>query len=622
MQSFTDGLNTEQACAVLSESDRILMLAGAGSGKTKTLTHRLAHLNLNCRVGVSSIIAITFTRAAAKEMKDRLVPLIGKDAKKLICSTFHALAVRILQEYGHRLGLDRQFTIYSNDDRLEVINSIIKKGEYRTTYKRMDDLNWQFIKNSQELSVWNEYQWQLKRFNAVDLDYLIPKVNELFTKHPDVAEYYRKIWKYAFIDEFQDTNLEQLQLIKSLNPINLFGIGDDFQTIYSFNGARVDNILEFPVTFPGTEIIKLETNYRSTRQIVEAANNLISHNINQTEKNLFSGRDGDEVEITTYQDAEAEAKAILRLIQEKDEDKPYSDFAVLARTNAQIEFVYSALKTAGIPCLILSGSDDPLKKHDIKYLISYLDCIFNQKDETNFKRVLNFPEPVVTEMQLQQLEQIAIDESVTLREALGYSNDKRVLEFHARFNGLVRNIHSSVSVTDALRELIFYLDLEKHYQERSLVNRVNDLNEAVQYIAYWCERQEKLGESYSAQDFLKWVRIRDITEKLMDQREAVRLMTIHGSKGLEFDTAFVIGMNEGTFPHRKTKAEDMEEERRLAFVAVTRAKWRLYLSSTRINTSKWGKEEFSFPSRFIQETKFKRVSSIEEIERSERIEQV
>jgi DNA helicase-2/ATP-dependent DNA helicase PcrA len=602
--NLTEGLNPEQAKAVLSDSDRILMLAGAGSGKTRVLTHRLAHLNINCRVGVSSIIAITFTRAAAKEMKDRLIPLIGKDAKKLICCTFHALAVQILQQWGHRLGLDRQFTIYSREDREEVINSIIKKGEYKTTYKKMDDANWTFSKNTQELAVWNEYQWQLKRFNAVDLDYLIPKVVEMFTKHPDVAEYYRRIWKYVFTDETQDTDLQQYEVIKLLNPVNLFAIGDPKQSIYGFRGARVENILEFTTTFPNTEFIELFRNYRSTKQIVESANNLISHSDLEMGQAMATDREGDPLSIKTYLDAETEAKAILDAILMKEEDKPYSDYAVLARTNAQIDYVHTVLRKANIPCVILSGSDDPLKKHDIKFLISYLDCIFNQKDETNFKRVLNFPEPVVTEAQLQLLEQISIDESITLREALGYSKDDKVLQFHTRFNDLVNNVHFTATAVDALKELIHYLKLESYYQERSLVNRINDLNEAIQYVTYWCERQERLGESYTAQDFLKWVRIRDITEKLMDNKDAVKLMTIHGSKGLEFHTVFLIGLNDGTFPHRKTI--DMEEERRLAYVGVTRAKWQLNLSSTRETLTKWGKVEINFPSQFIRESKYRR----------------
>lgn len=605
VDSFTNGLNPEQAKAVLSDSNRILMLAGAGSGKTRVLTHRLAHLNINCRVGVSSIIAITFTRAAAKEMKNRLVPLIGKDAKKLICCTFHALAVQILQQWGHRLGLDKQFTIYSGEDREEVIKSIIKKGEYRTTYKWMDDANWIFSKNTQELAVWNEYNWQLKRFNAVDLDYLIPKVVELFTKHPDVADYYRRIWKYVFTDETQDTDLEQYEVIKLLNPDNLFAIGDPKQSIYGFRGARVENILEFPTTFPNTEFIELFRNYRSTKQIVESANNLISHSDLEMGQSMATDREGSPVVVNTYVNSEAEAQSILDTILAKDENKPFSDYAVLARTNAQIDYVHSILRKAGIPCVILSGSDDPLKKHDIKFLIAYLDCIFNQKDETNFKRVLNFPEPVVTESQLQMLEQISIDESITLREALGYSKDERVIEFHKRFNDLVNNIHFTANSVDAFEELARHLKLDDHYLERSLSNRIQDLNEAIQYVTYWCERQGRLGESCTAQDFLKWVRIRDITEKLMDEKDAVKLMTIHGSKGLEFDTVFLIGLNDGTFPHRKTV--DMEEERRLAYVGVTRAKWHLILSSTRETITKWGKIEINLPSQFILESKNKRV---------------
>ncbi|MCR8633453.1 ATP-dependent helicase [Paenibacillus radicis (ex Xue et al. 2023)] len=598
--NLTEGLNAEQAQAVMSESQRILMLAGAGTGKTRTLTHRLAHLNLNCRVSTSSIIAITFTRAAAKEMKERLIPLIGTEAKKLICCTFHALAVRILQEWGHRLGLDKQFTIYSQEDREEVIKSIISSAVYHTTHGRMKDMKWNFKKNTQEQAVWNEYQWQLKRFNAVDLDFLILKVNELFTKHPDVAQYYRKVWKYVFVDEFQDTNNEQLQSIKLLDPTNLFGIGDDFQTIYTFNGARVENILEFPLEFPGTEIIKLETNYRSTRQIIEAANNLIRYNVNQTRKNLFSDRDGDPVKFSTYQDADAEANAIVKAIADKPAGKHYSDFAVLARTNAQIDHVYRSLKSAGIPCVIISGSDDPLKQQDVKSLLSYLDWIFNPKDETNFKRIIHFPERTFTDIQLQQAEQIAIDESIPLWKAMIRSFENKVFQFASNLNQLAEGVRDTYFASDAFVRLVQQLKLKEFYAERSLANRIADIERVITYILYWTERQQKAGEDHSPTAFLKWVKIRDIQEKLMEDRDAVKLMTIHGSKGLEFPEVFLIGMNEGTFPNRNTK--NMEEERRLGFVAVTRAKFKLNVSSTR-TANNWGKVESTEPSRFINEMK-------------------
>jgi DNA helicase-2/ATP-dependent DNA helicase PcrA len=571
LMNLTEGLNAEQAQAVMSESQRILMLAGAGTGKTKTLTHRLAHLNLNCRVGTSSIIAITFTRAAAKEMKERLIPLIGAEAKKLICCTFHALAVRILQEWGHRLGLDKQFTIYNQEDREEVIRAIINSGSYKTTHGRMKDSKWAFKKNTQEQAVWNEYQWQLKRYNAVDLDFLIAKVNELFSKHRDIILYYRKIWKYVFVDEFQDTNNEQLQLIKMLDPNNLFGIGDDFQTIYTFNGARVENILEFPQEFPGTEIIKLETNYRSTMQIVEAANNLIGYNVNQTKKNLYSDRDGEPVKFSLYQDADSEADSILLAIQSKTESEPFSNYAVLARTNAQIDHVNYRLKSAGIPSMILSGSDDPLKQQDIKSLLSYLDWIFNPKDEINFKRVIRFPERALTETQLQQAEQVSIDESVPLWNALIASPDQQVFQYASNLHSMAEAVRETYFASDAFVRLIQQLKLKEFYEERSLVNRIADIDKAITYILYWTERQEKAGEDFSPTAFLKWVEIRDIQEKLMEDRDAVKLMTIHGSKGLEFPEVFVIGMNEGTFPNRNTK--DMEEERRLGFVAATRAKY-------------------------------------------------
>ena len=597
---LTKGLNAEQARAVLSESNKILMLAGAGTGKTRTLTHRLAHLNKNCRVGTSSIIAITFTRAAAKEMKDRLEPLIGEETKKLICCTFHALAVRILQEWGHRIGLDRSFTIYSQEDRAEVIKSIIETSEYKTTYGKMEKAKWSFTKNSPEDAVWKEYQWQLKRFNAVDLDNLITKVIELFTKHSDIVERYRKLWKYVFVDEFQDTNIEQLQLIKILNPVNLFGIGDDFQTIYSFNGARVENILEFPNDFPGTEVIKLEQNYRSTVQIINAANNLISFNVNQTKKELFANKSGQEINILNYDDSLEEALSIVSQISNKNEEIPFSNFAVLARTNSQVELVHRALKEAKIPSMILSGSDDPLKRPDVKSLLAYMDWAINPSDEMSFKRVLQFPERKLTDTQLQQAEQVAIDKSIELWRALIGSQEQSVFQHVSDLHDLAEGIRGSYFASDAFATLVGRLELKGFYSERSLNNRIEEIERAITYILYWTERQQKAGEECTPTAFLKWVKIRDIQEKLLEDRDAVKVMTIHGSKGLEFPAVFLIGMNEGVFPHRNTT--NMEEERRLAFVGVTRAKDSLIVSSIR-STSKWGKEEFVAPSRFIGEMK-------------------
>ncbi|MGO4496483.1 ATP-dependent helicase [Paenibacillus sp. 2RAB27] len=599
---LTSGLNDEQAKAVLSESERILMLAGAGTGKTRTLTRRLAHLNLNCRVGTSSIIAITFTRAAAKEMKERLKPLIGEsETKKLVCCTFHALAVRILQEWSQRLGLDKHFTIYSQEDREEIIKAILTKFGFKTTFSKILDKR-DKVFMSEEASAWNEYQWQLKRFNAVDIDNLIPKVVDLFRNHADVSEYYRKMWKHVYVDEMQDTSNDQLLFLQLHNPHNLFVVGDDYQTIYSFTGARVKNILEFPQEFPGTETIKLEHNYRSTRQIVEAANNLISHNVFQTEKTLISTLEGPEVEILSVQDQDIEMDILVRGILQKDPKEKYSDYAVLARTNALVEEARNFLRSKGIPCMVISNSDDPLKQPDVKNLLSYLDWIFNPKDEFAFKKVLRFPEMHLSELQIQEAEEVAIRNSEPLWHALIRSDDPKVYQYGSDLHSIAEDVRGCYFATDAFQMLIRKLKLDDHYEERLLLNRKEDISKALTYILYWTERQEKAGEDYSPSAFLKWVKIRDIQEKFMEERDAVKLMTVHGSKGLEFENVYLIGMNEGIFPSRNTR--DMEEERRLAFVAVTRAKRFLTITSSKM-TRNWGKTEEMAPSRFIAELKSK-----------------
>jgi DNA helicase-2/ATP-dependent DNA helicase PcrA len=577
------------------------MLAGAGTGKTKTLTHRISHLNLNCRVGVSGILAITFTRAAAKEMKDRLGKLIGeKEAKKMVCSTFHALAVLILKEWGHRLGLDKNFTIYTQEDRKEIVASIITAmglTNQTSINKVLAKMN-KSPSPGPELLIIREYEWQLKRFNAVDLDHLVSKVNELFVKYADVAAYYRRQWKHVYVDEFQDTNMEQLMFIKLLSPENLFVVGDDFQTIYSFAGARVENILEFPREFPNTEVIKLERNYRSTEPIIEAANSLIGHNVNQTQKTLTTNKEGSPFDLFVLSSQDAEAEMVSELIASRGPEEKYSDFAILARTNAQIDFVYHKLRAKNIPCLVLSGANDPLKRMDIRMLLSHLTSIYNPKDEKNFKRTLQFPNQLLSDMQLKQLEQIAVDNSLSLREALAKSTDEKLLNVNARFESVADYILSAESILAAFKILYDLLGIREWYSERSLFNRLEELNEAEQYIVYWMERQRNLGEDTDTPSFLKWIGIRDIQEKLLDKREAVKLMTIHGSKGLEFPTVFLIGMNEGIFPSKNTR--DMEEERRLAYVAVTRARDNLIISSTR-TASSWGKTEECEPSRFIGE---------------------
>ncbi|WP_339248103.1 UvrD-helicase domain-containing protein [Paenibacillus sp. FSL R10-2796] len=602
MVNLTAGLNEEQASAVTSDSDEILMRAGAGTGKTRTLTHRIAHLNLNHRVGASSIVAITFTRAAAKEMKDRLVPLIGEqESKRITCCTFHALAVRILQEWGHRLNLDRQFTIYSQEDREEVMKVIIETMGYRTSVSKVIKAVDLRIKGLEEQAVWDEYNYQLRRYNAVDLDALISKVNTLFSNHPDVAEYYRKQWKYLFVDEFQDTDQQQMEFIRLLNPEHLFCIGDWRQSIYGWRGARVRNILEFTSSYPNTEVIELNRNYRSTVSIVEAANNLISHSGVEIGGGLVAYKEGTSVDVVSLFDDDTEMDYVIIQIKERVQSAEYSNFAILARTNAQIDNFYQALRRENIPCTVLSASDDPLKKPDVKSLLNYLAWIYNPQDETNFKRVIKFPERSLTDMQLQIAEQIAIDKSIPLWEALVDSNEEMVVQYATILQGIAESVRECVSAYDALDVLSRRLKLRERYIERYLNNRLEDLDQAQTYIMYWVERQLKSGEDHSPTAFLKWIKIRDIQEKLMEDRDAVKLMTVHGSKGLEFPIVFLVGMNEGLFPSQNTR--DIEEERRLAYVAVTRAENELIITTTKSHSS-WGKVIPSEPSRFIDEMKF------------------
>lgn len=586
-------LNDAQKKAVESESEVILCLAGAGTGKTSTLTNRIAHLHEN-RVGCSSMLALTFTRLAGKEMKERVINLIGPEGEKLFCNTFHAFCVKVLKEYGYLLGYDKEFTIYDQEDRDSIIEKITYDYGYKTTLKKVLDVIESGVNDGIENDVVSEYNWILKRNNALDLDMLLTETLKLLTEYPEVQRNYHNQYEYMFVDEFQDTNDIQMQIIKAINSKNLFVVGDDFQAIYGWRRAKTEYIINFLKYYPNAEIIKLEENYRSTEQIITAANNLIAHNVNQTKKVLKAHKTGAEIEYIKAENIGNEVNIIAGKILD---DSQYSNYAILTRTNKQMEPFIQTFKAFNIPYQVLSNKEDPLKKYDVRMILSILEVVLNPKDDNTLKKVINFPVRRINELKLQQIENVMVDESISFAEAL--EDVEEVQGFMQRLDSIHTYITEECSeASKVFSTAVSTSGLIKKYEKENRENKLDDIDRAFEVIERWENIQRELGESTDISNFLKWVHMKDIQEKLMEQRDAVKIMTVHGSKGLEFNTVFVVGMNQSVFP---SKRGDLEEERRLFYVAITRAKEKLYITRAKKTLDWSGKEVDTIESKFIKE---------------------
>lgn len=615
--NLLDGLNEEQEAAATSKERVILCLAGAGTGKTKTLTTRISYLHEEKRVGTSNMLALTFTRLAGLEMKERIARLIGEEqAKKLFCNTFHSFCVSVLREWGHRVELEPNFSIYDQEDQESIIAAILDEFRYDAKVRQvLDDIallirsgEGKFRSYESEQAA-REYIFRLKQSNAISLDDLLTKTLELM-RQDDIAAYYRNQYKYVYVDEFQDTDNVQMGIIRAMAPENLFVVGDDYQAIYGFRGANVQNILDFPKLYPKCEVIKLERNYRSTAPIVEAANTLIKYNENRTDKKLVNERDGQPIELVAAPlTVEEEAHYVVATahFHIQNGGKP-SDIAVLARTNGQLEIIKEKLSEAKMTAVLVNKNADPLKRTDIKKLISFMSLVVNPKDEKALWSCINFPANRMTDLEKATLLSKPNWSSERPLDVLRTEGSQKVQDFvrivddfkHlAQFNDGNKTSFFDFDAYEAMRESAYAIGLKSFYKEKGLQNRIDDMLAALRYVKHWCQQQEAAGERNNIEAFLKWMRIRDIQDYFRKDEDAVQLLTVHGSKGLEFDTVILVGMNQGTFPSKRTV--DMEEERRLMYVAVTRAKRRLVLTRPR-EIALYGKKTFQPQrSQFIRE---------------------
>ena len=614
-----DELNDRQKEAVLYNEGPLLIIAGAGAGKTKTLTTKIAFLIEEKGVSPYNILAITFTNKAAKEMKDRLFAQIGNEAKKLTVSTFHSFGLKILRENYKLLDYDKNFVIMDSDDSLTVIKKIIKDMGYdpkiynpRAIRNKISSCKnemmspeqyKQFVASDYEDVIqrtYEKYETKLQRNNSVDFDDLLLLPIKLFKKYPDVLERYQNLYQYILIDEYQDTNEAQYILTKMLSEKRrkITCVGDDSQSIYSFRGANYKNILNFEKDYKDAKTILLEQNYRSTSNILDAANQVIKNNKMKKEKNLWTARGvGEKIKYYRAYNERDEAQYVIRQIKmllAKNID--YKDIAILYRTNAQSRVVEEEMLKENLPYKVI-GSFYFYSRKEIKDLIAYLRLIHNTKDNVSLLRVINTPKRGIGLRTIENLTTKADQEGISIYEAISSGKELVFKQLIERLKEVAENLTLTELIDKVLEATGMKEELESEESLEAEV-RLENLEEFKSITKSFEEREGLI----SLEDFLLEISLISDVEEYKDDQNRISLMTIHSVKGLEFNNVYVIGLEEGIFPHMNSLMEssEIEEERRLMYVAITRAKDNLHLINARRRTL-FGKEQINPVSRFLNE---------------------
>ena len=614
-----DFLNKEQKEAVLSTEGPLLILAGAGSGKTRVLTTKIAYLIEECGVSPYNILAITFTNKAAQEMKDRIFAQIGVKAKGAQISTFHSFGVRILSDYFDKLGYQKNFVIMDSDDSLSIIKKILKnKGLDPKSYnpnairnqisscknEMMDYSDYEkFAIGDYEkvvYEVFKEYQTTLKDNNSIDFDDLLLLPIKLFREHPNVLKAYQERFQYVLIDEYQDTNETQYILSKMIcaKYKNICCVGDEDQSIYSFRGANYRNILNFEKDYPNAKVIKLEQNYRSTTNILNAANAVIKHNKDRKDKKLWSTKgEGDLITYYRAYNGIDEAQYVTREIKNLiNEGIEYQSIAVLYRTNAQSHTIEEELLKDSIPYRIVGGVGFYSRK-EIKDVLAYLRLIYNSKDNISLLRVINVPKRGIGNKTISNLIEKANRESKSIYDVIDSGKELAFKEMIEKLKAQ----SETLTLTELVDRILDVTGIKKEYEDEKSLEadiRLENLEELKTVTRTFEEREGIV----SLEDFLLEVSlVTDVNEYDKDPNK-VSLMTVHSVKGLEFPYVFIVGLEEGLFPHVNSLLNDseLEEERRLMYVAITRAKDKLYIVNAR-NRMLFGQETSNVASRFISE---------------------
>ena len=631
---YLEKLNPQQREAVQHTEGPLLILAGAGSGKTRVLTCRIAYLIEHCGVRPWNIMAITFTNKAAGEMRERVDGLVGMGSEAIWVSTFHSSCCRILRRYIDRIGYDNSFTIYDTDDSRQVMKAVIKELELNPKiYKEKallgkisaaknnlvspdemeaDASRWE---EKQTARAYRAYQKRLKKNNALDFDDLLVLAVELFEKAPDVLESYQERFRYILIDEYQDTNTVQFRFVKLLAEKyrNICVVGDDDQSIYKFRGANIMNILNFEKSFPGAKVIKLEQNYRSTQSILDAANEVISNNSGRKEKKLWTDNgQGTRVRFREFQTGYDEAEFVAWEIAKKvrEENRSYRDYAVLYRTNAQSRLFEEKMIAADIPYKLVGGVNF-YSRREIKDMLAYLKTVDNGLDDLAVQRIVNVPKRGVGATSLARVQNYALENGISFYEALQDADRipglGRSLNGIRKFTTLIGRLRAAgreyLNVREILEMIIsetgYVAELEEEGTDEDKA-RIENINELVSKTADYMEQ----AENPSLSEFLQQVSLVADIDSVDPDGDYVLLMTLHSAKGLEFDYVYMTGMEENTFPSYMAvsgeDSEELEEERRLCYVGITRARKELTMTAAQMRMVR-GEPQFLRASRFVRE---------------------
>ncbi|MDY5663645.1 MAG: DNA helicase PcrA [Blautia sp.] len=636
--SIYDTLNPPQKEAVMHTEGPLLILAGAGSGKTRVLTHRIAYLMEEKGVNPWNILAITFTNKAAQEMRERVDRLVGFGSESIWVSTFHSACVRILRRHIDNLGYDNNFAIYDTDDQKTVIKEVCRKLNIDTKVYKERALMAQISHAKDELitpdememnaggdynvkkvaAVYREYQAVLRKNNALDFDDLIGKTVELFQNCGAVLEYYQERFKYIMVDEYQDTNTAQFKFISLLASRyeNLCVVGDDDQSIYKFRGANIGNILGFERVFPGAYVIRLEQNYRSTQNILDAANNVIANNTERKEKKLWTeNEEGDKVHFRQFFNAYEEAEYVAGEIEKAHREGicQYKDYAILYRTNAQSRIFEEKFIGANIPYKLVGGVNFYARK-EIKDMLCYLKTIDNAKDDLAVQRIINVPKRGIGPTTLARVQEYADKMGISLYEALrvaeevpGIGRAASKVDGFVTFIQTLKSKAEALTVEELLQEVIdqtgYVAELEAENTEESRA-RIENIDELISKTAAYQEAMEEQNQPASLSGFLEEVALVADIDTVDPGQDYVLLMTLHSAKGLEFPRVFMTGMEDGIFPGYMTVTSgdpsDLEEERRLCYVGITRAMKELTMTCAQQRMIK-GQTQYNKVSRFVRE---------------------
>lgn len=632
-------LNPPQFEAVAHTEGPILILAGAGSGKTRVLTYRIANLIASGEAAPQQILAVTFTNKAAREMEHRILGLLKTLGipvyDQMWVSTFHSICARILRREITRLGYKPFFTIYDDADQLSILKKIVQSLNLndkiyapKMFQARIDDAKRQgltpdelgkrprFFMDDKVLPVYRQYEIEMKKANALDFNDLLLKTYELFRDHEDVRSRFTEQFQHIMVDEYQDTNHIQYLLVKQLsqNHRNLCVVGDEDQSIYSWRGADITNILDFERDFPECKVIKLEENYRSTKAIVSAATAVIKNNTQRKDKTLFTQNDsGDKITVyestTEYEEARFVAQRIERLIREHNYTR--KDFAIFYRTNAQSRVLEDLMRSHSLPYRLIGGQKF-YERMEIKDILGYLKALLNPTDEVALKRIINTPARGIGKTTIEKIDAVATEQGLDFFAAIRATAEQRLV--HA---GAARKLRDFVTLMEGFREGLedkapsaLYLEIlekteylirlkeENTSESESRLQNLEELQNAIQQF------EEERGEEGTLNNFLEEIALVSDVDKMENEQDFITLMTLHISKGLEFPVVFIVGCEEGLFPSSRSLEDNnddsLEEERRLAYVGMTRARERLHMTHARTRRV-WGQEQQHPPSRFLNE---------------------